>query len=385
MATGSRQKGAMRTASQSSGAVFAAVMLGLLTGENAKTLARGLVLLFDDAAQIDPYDVSVVSLFLLLIGAGGFAAGGAFAAQRQWIGVDRAVLAVVVAVSSAGAIALESNDRSLLGQPLYFLGWIVVMWLAPLLLLPNRDNTLQGWTRRACGLLAVAAPMTVVGLAVGFFFQEIVMRIGEVVLAGGDLDWGNSEAIWIARPQAVNAVCGAYVVVAFATVWWRGLGWTRKTAYIWTVGTMAFAAPYAGVWGFYFYAPGEWSAFWAFSTFPVAGGGAVLLAYMLARRVGLREVSVGWPVSKWFWVWLPLVLAVGCSVCAFLGLATIQDIGGRRLGVLVVAHALNGGVMGVSLYVTRWLFRLVPSAEVPRAFSESTTQSCRARISGRGE
>ena len=286
--------------------------------------------------------------------------------RRAWLTVEQVVLAVVVAVLSAIVTVFEfslpptSSRGAPLTQAVYFCGWFALLWLAPLLFLPNPEGG-AARIRRSCGILVVAVPMAVLGLLIGFLFQESTMWVGRTVFSWTSVDWSNSEDLWIARPQAVNAICGSYVVVAFASIWWRGLGWTRLRSYTWVLGSVAVATVYSGWWGWFFYKPKvatQLASAFSFGALPVAGAIAVVLAYAIARD-GSNDAAIGWPVSRRFWWWLPAAFASVLVVNAWVVLAPLDGVQGSQRVALVVAHAVNGAILGWSLLVTRFCFRWV--------------------------
>ena len=331
-------------------------LLGQLAGDKAVTIARVVLAIFA-REQLDlRHRVAEASLFVILVVTGVSAAVGLLAVRRRWVYAEAFLLAVFVGVFTAALVVVDyslpvatKNSDLLVGQPLYFLGWILGLWFLPSLALPNPDGTLEGRVLRGLGALAVVAPMTIIGLVTGF-----VAEIG----------WGSSEKFWIAKPLGINAICGSLVVVACANIWWRGLEWSARRSWAWTVGITVVASAYAGLWGLRLYEPNasaDWRHFLGFGALPVVGVAAVYLAYAMTRRVA-GAAAVGWPVSKWFWLLLPITFALTCSANAVVGLAPIEEYEGRRLVVLAWAHGINGAVMGVSLAATLGLFALIPES-----------------------
>ena len=109
----------------------------------------------------------------------------------------------------------------------------------------------------------------------------------------------------------------------------------------------------------------RWGFFFAFGTLPAAAAVAVLFAYVMTRQDDV-EVPIGWPVSTGFWWWLPIGLAISFAISAFFGLASVaEEITPKQCLVLVVAHGINGIVLGLSLRLMVLAFRLIPHGQVP--------------------
>ena len=179
------------------------------------------------------------------------------------------------------------------------------------------------------------------------------------------------QSFWMARPITINAIAAAYVVVAFSGIWWSSL-W-RSAAYvrIWAGVMSAFAIIYSGIYGWFFYAPEKsvvpWQGFLAFGTLPAAVALTVIAAYRLTRR-NRTDLAVGWPVSTWFWWLLPTGLAMSFALSAllvFVPLAQSKCATCNQMMVLVVAHGINGFVLGLTLRLMTWAFRLIPDANRP--------------------
>ena len=331
-------------------------LLGQLAGDKAVTVARVVLWWFAEEQLTARHRVAEASLFVILVVTGASAAVGLVAIRRKWVYAEAFLLSVFVGVFTAVLVIIDYSlpvathvSDLRVGQPLYFLGWVFGLWFLPSLVLPNPGGTLEGRVLRGFGALAVVAPMTIIGLATGFVLEA---------------RWGSSQGFWIAKPLGMNAICGSLVVVAFANIWWRGLEWSTRRSRAWPIGVTTLASAYSGLWGLYFYEPGapvEWRYFFGFCTLPVVGVLAVYVAYALTRREA-RMLAVGWPVSGWFWLLLPVTFASMCGVNAVVALACIEMYEGQQLVVLAWVHSISGVVMGVSLVATVGLFSLIPDS-----------------------
>ena len=174
------------------------------------------------------------------------------------------------------------------------------------------------------------------------------------------------QRFWVARPVTTNTIGGSFVVVAFATIWWRGVWATRAGARRWTLCTVALAAAYASVYGGFFCTEESFASVQcalAFGALPLVICAGVLVSYRLARR-NEEVASIGWPVSGLFWWLLPVSLAIGYGGIAILGFAPVAEYRAGSVGpawVLVLAHAFNGACFGVALQATKYAFRLMPN------------------------
>ena len=263
------------------------------------------------------------------------------------------------------ALTVEGKDDAFrISQALYYYGWCIGLWFLPALVLPNPGGTVEGKVLRGYGMLAVAGTMTIIGITGGLVIEGLVKTVGLHWFADWGLAWDNPEKLWVARPFGMNAVCGSLVVVATATMWWRGLRWPRRCAWIWTVGITATACVYAGLWGLAFYRGGDectgWCHFGEFGALPAIGVLAVALVYVASQQKG-DESSVGWEVTSGFWRLLPAVFAISCGLNAAVWLAPIEGYNGGERWVLASVHFVNGGFLGGSLLATVGLFRLIPA------------------------
>ena len=126
----------------------------------------------------------------------------------------------------------------------------------------------------------------------------------------------------------------------------------------------AFVIIYAFV-GMYMYADDRTAASLqyglAFGALPAGTVLTTLIAFGLARRNPREdEVAVGWPISTLFWWLLPLGLSISFALIALLGFGPIAQKKHDPVGLLVVAHGLNGVVLGFTLWLMPPIFRLIP-------------------------
>ena len=336
-------------------------LLAGIAGDNAVRIARAILLIIRPEWLDHQRRVMEVSLIVILVATALSVVIAAHAIRRRWVHVETFVVAAFVGVFTAFFVVIDYSVLIGPGQPLYFFGWVLGLWFFPALFLPNPDGTLGGQMGRAFGLFAVAAPMTVIGLATGVIVEQGVSALGQWTFPTHELYWSRIERFWIAKPVGVNAIGCTLAVVACANRWWPGLQWSKKRARTWTGAVTVAAAVYAGLWGPYLYGT---SGFWAivgFGALPVMGVTAVCLAYA-ATRERTRAAPVGWGVSKHFWWLLPTALLVAFALSAAFGLVRVEDDKGPRAAVLVLAHGLNGVVMGASLAATGSVFRLMPES-----------------------
>ena len=345
---------------------LAGLILGYMTGDYSATIAELIVrLLF----PYQDFRTTEIAVQLLLFLTGCWAAFGALAAKRGWLSTEHATIGVLAAlVSTISAIFVLVVQSIATGEPLlqiaYSIGWAVVLWFVPLAFLPNPLGLFSAFVRRALGVLTVAIPMTVVGVVVGFLVEQVVIRATSVSMSPlYFIVHGAPERFWIVRPQVGSPIVTSFVAVAFANVWWRGLGWTKRSSRKWGLSITALVTAYAGLGGLLLFGSpvtGNVGHVLGFAAFPAAAAVAVLAAYSLTR---VEEVgkTVGWPVSGLFWVILPFSFAATHAVLvAAMALLAHDRAEGNQLVMFVLAHAFNGGVIGVSVRTTCGLFRVIP-------------------------
>ncbi len=341
---------------------FAAALVGLIlgqvTGDKSITIAKAVLYLWNDGKSYERETVAEASLAVLFIFACVGIIFGAFATRRKWASFEQVVMSMVVVVIVAFFTIVDHSLPNAVGdsrlpfwETMYYLGWVITLWFLPVILLPNPDATFPGWVRRGGVVLAVSATMAGACWAVG----------GILELAAGYI-FNVSLSFWMARPVTINAICGAFVAVTFVGIWWRGLWWSAISPFIWLIGMTILVIAYTGVYGWFFYAPGKvappWQFFLTFSAFPTVVAATVLVAYKLTRRRDNVGFSVGWPVSRWFWRLLPVGFAFGFALIAWLGFASLAQ--HDETINLVIAHSLNGILLGLSLRVMELALRLIP-------------------------
>ena len=338
------------------GATLVSLVLGQFVGDKASTIAR--IVLELRGKPYGLHDVAGGSLYVILVFACVGAFGVALAARRMWANMEQVVTFTVVAVLVASLAIADYSLPEVTGRPvemqfwefIYYVGWIVGLWYLPLLCLPNTGSPFLVRLRRGASVLAVAATMTLLGLVVGGVLEHAVTWMGGHGWLGQDVPWQRPQIFWIARPHTINAIYGSLVVVAFLNVWWRELWPSGAHTYTWTLSVAVLAAAYSGLHG-YFYPFGGTPVekFAAFGLLPMAGVGAVLLAYRLGHQPG-AENGFGWPVRPKFWGVLCVALAVAMALSAWAGLANLdEDMTGTRLLVLIGLHWVNGLLMGCVL------------------------------------
>ena len=338
-------------------------VLAGLAGSHAVTVATAILSAIAPDWLDDESRVIEASLLVILVVTALSVVVAAHAIRRRWVHVDTFVAASCLGVVAAFFDVIRHSVLNGPGQPLYFFGWTLGLWFLPALFLPNPNGTLEERIERAFGLLAVAAPMTVIGLVTGLIVQEGAFALVNWMLPSHELYRGGVEKFWIAKPVGVNAVGCALAVVACANLWWPGLRWSAARARVWTLVVTGTAAAYAGLWGPCIYRPdgSRWVEFVGFGLLPIVVVVALCGAYAATRR-GMEEVAVGWAVSRHFWWMLPTVFLFAFGVNAALGLAPIEEYVGIRRAVLMLVHGLNGAVMGANLWATASVFRLVPES-----------------------
>ena len=348
------------------------LVLGQVVGNNSVTIAKAFVIWRDQ-----PYTrewVANVSLQVIFVLATLGASFGAFAVRRKWASFEQVVTSVAIAVVVALFAIVDHSLPTVKGdeqlpfeETAYYLGWVVALWFVPFVALPSPDGSFSGWLRRGGGLLIVSATMTLACFVEGAVLELAGRRILE---AGRWLEGGSylndPLRFWMARPVTVNAICGTFIVVTFSGIWWRGLWRTVPFAHIWTVIVSTFSIAYTGLYGWFFYAPGKsgapWQFFLAFGALPATVTLTVLVAYGLTRRDNMK-IPVGWPVSKWFWWLLPAGLGINFGLSALFGFAPLAKLDGaaaNQVIVLVVAHGINGFLLGLTLRLMVWVCWLIP-------------------------
>lgn len=353
-------------------AALVGLVLGLLVGSHSVTFAKVWWFLYDENKYTSER-VAESSLHVIYIIASVGACFGAWAVKRGWTNFEQVVTSVAVAVVVAGLSIVDhslppvvhAGTRLEFGETTYYLGWVLGLWLVPFVLLPRRNPGDAGWFHRSGGFLCVTVAMGTVGLLVGLLVETLATVSNEAVEQWlGQSYIADVQRFWVARPITTNTICGSFVVVAFASIWLRGVWPTRAGARWWTLFTIALTAAYASVYGGLYCADEPAASVrcaLAFGALPLVIGAGVLVSYGLARR-NEEVASIGWPVSELFWWLLPVSLAIGYGGIAILGLAPVAEYRAGSDGpiwVLVLAHAFNGASFGVALRATTYAFGLM--------------------------
>ena len=340
-------------------AAFVGLILGDIATNKSVTIAKGILCLKKSGCSYNMVQVANLALTAITALICLALIFGAFAAKRKWVSYEQVALSLIAALVIAFFTILDLSlpgysDSGLLSleNKLYYLVWAVVIWVVPVIPLHLLQTPTRQYTqtmRRGISLCALSASMAVVCGLTGYLLMEL-MTIAKL-----------EHNQWIVRPSTVNTILGAYVVVASASVWWRDL-WTldRLARILWVIGFVAFAFLYAGYFGVAFHgnendAP-QWRPFVVLGAFPVVSVAVVVLIYRMTRRSG-DGCMVSWSVSSSYWSLMPTSLAVGFGIIAWLGLSHLVSPGQYLL--FIVAHALNGFVLGLSLKLVqpalRWL------------------------------
>lgn len=348
---------------------FTAAVVGLLVGQlvasNSATLARVWWYLYDESRYTSDR-VAELSLYVIYVVASAGACLGAWAVKRGWATLEQVVTSLAVAALSVGLSIVDHSmpppkqgDTLPFGETSYYLGWLLGLWFLPFVLLVGRNGEAAGWLNRAGGLLCTSVFMGMVGMVVGLSVEAIVSVLGESYIK-------DAQQFWVARPATINTIGGSYVVVAFASIWWRRLWATAGVARTWTVCAVVGASAYAGLYGWLYCENGLPAGIWcalSFSMLPTVTGAGVLGSYLVSRRSN-EDVAVGWPVTRRFWWLLPVSLTIGFASVALFGFGPLVECCGVQDApnwVLVSAHALNGGSFGAALGATTYVFRLIRS------------------------
>ena len=293
---------------------------------------------------------------------------GAFAAKRRWVSSEQVVFSLIVAIFVASLVVVDhklqvenGNGQFRFTEKLYYFGWIIGLWVSPLVLLPRPDAVSQRGIRSVGGLLYVSVGMCLAGFVAGFLVEGIAHVMDKIFPPLME----DSQAFWIVRPITINAIGCAYAVVAFSGIWWRGFWRSATYSRIWSAGMITFAIIYSGIYGSHFYANDHRTdaleSFLAFGALPAAVALIVLTAYRLTRQE-CTDIAMGWPVSRWFWWLLPTGFAVALALIACFGLAPPGD-NGEEIIVIVVAHATNGVFLGLTFRLMPCIFKLISDGQ----------------------
>ncbi len=153
---------------------------------------------------------------------------------------------------------------------------------------------------------------------------------------------------WVAHPIGINAIAAAYLPVPFAPLWWPELDWSRRRVWGWTTAATLLAAIYAGLFGLFFHKSCDplWQKAVAFALLPVAASCSVYATYALTHRRDHSSHS-RYTTPRRFCLLLPPVLATFSALTALTALAPLSEADGAPRLLFVMAHALNGLVVGM--------------------------------------
>lgn len=346
-------------------ATLGGIVLGQLAGDKSVTLARVFRWILDKPPN--EHTIAEIALGLILIVAGGLipALGwltmrlGLVTKREVMLSIAAAMVALTFAVIEYSLPAVRPGGNVNL-QPLYFLGWIALLWFAPVVLLTKPAEYAE-WSWR---LITVAAPAAILGFLAGLVVDYGVRFLGWAILPDGNLLWRDAGEFWIARPAGINAVASSFIVVAFPSIWWRDIKWSTGTQWRHVLIVTIVVAVYAGLFGWGFHDEGhEVRRFLGFGLMPVGGISAMGLVIVMRRGTIRRLSTTNSAVSdRRFWCLLSICFAVCLSLVAFIGLAPLQGSGGARLLVLMTAHGVNGLILGGVLWATAWYsYRSMPA------------------------
>lgn len=331
-------------------AAFIGFLLGEIAIQKSETIARAVLnLAGDSCCDI----VKTANLSLTIIGIFFFLhiSVGAFCGRKGWIRYKDIMLSLLVSLTFAFFIILDyglpgSNGPCLpFKEKFYYVVWALVLMVVPfIILLPWR--ALIPLIPRGITLSAMSAAMALICGSMGFLVQEM-MKLANVL-----------PDKWVVWPSMLNAILGAYLVVAFVDVWWREfLNWRSFARWSWMIGYVAFSFLYLGWFGFRFYAENEvdqWKSFFVFGAFPLVACASVIPMYTLANSDSNR-----WPACSILGWLLPVILAFGFGIIAWFGLPKISHSASVEW-TLMVAHGANGLLLGLSILcfqpVLKYLF-----------------------------
>lgn len=352
-------------------AIIVGLVLGHFAGASSPTLAK-LSLLINGEEGYSPGRLAEASLHMILFVTAGIVCIGVVAAFRDIVKFQdvltaafSATLFAFVAILDYGLPGPNGSVQLPLREPAYYFGWVAALWVPPFFFLPTRDKQFRARVQQGCEVLLMTTAMTIAGILVGLLLEEMSGLLLAELHRWTDREIvTNTRYFWIALPATLNAVVGAYAGVAFLNLWWPGRWRSSWSAWLWTLGVSAFALPYAGLYGLAILENGahasEWNKFSAFGGVSLAALVAVLTAYHLTRLVAGVPSSQVSGSSAFGWL-LAGSLSIGFGLTAWLGLAPLAELESsatEELTALVVAHGVNGAVLGATLFLVLKLVRL---------------------------
>ena len=235
-------------------AALGGIVLGQLASDKAVTFAR--VVRWIWSRPPNENTIAQIELILIVIFAGGLIPLLGWVAMRLGVVTKRevmlamaaAMVSLIFAVIEYSLPAVQPGGISPTLQPLYFLGWVVLLWFAPVLLLA-KPGEYGEWSWR---LITLAAPATVVGFVAGSLVDYGVRVMGGNVLPHCGFLWRDPGEFWIARPIGINAFVSPFLVVAFPSMWWRDVRWSIGVSWSRLLVVTIVIASYAGLFGLVF-------------------------------------------------------------------------------------------------------------------------------------
>jgi hypothetical protein len=354
------------------GATIVGLIFGQLASGQSETVAK-LILFFWHGMAADPFYKHSVFETQLVVLFGFTMIGGAFGvwmAVRGWAKFDDVVwgiaAAVLVALFSIIDVILPETVPGAGGvheefKNLYYVAWAVVLLIVPLFILPRGAARFDALIRMRAAFLAVVVSIAFIGFVAG-----AVLRLVPIL---------DDFTKWILSPATLDPIAGAFVAVAFAPWWSRriGGGLDRAQRRVWVGAFGAFAVIWTGFYGAFIYGAVDTSIapipgyqfpragfFVAFAAYAVVVTAAAAVAFManatrpFPRGLVLAVIcGAGFALVTWVLV-VPLLARINASVAA-------------QPGALVLAHGLNGVILGCILSLPPWIAARLNPEPVPPA------------------
>ena len=357
-------------------------LFGGITGYMSGPIAKLTAFFLKDEGyplwQLTELTLVVIVLFTCII-----AFLGVYTTKRGWTNEEQIVLSVVSSLLIAFITIIEQSlpeskgngDLLRFYKQLHSIGWLFVFWLIPIVILPTPDGSLSTKIRLGVRLIALSAAMAficgIVGAGLTQILRDAIRNADylEMIRYSSDCNICRDPLMfWMIRPVSFDPLWGIFFVVAFLPIWRRDLWQHVKMSLArvwWVVIAIVFAMLYSGIYGWKLYPSkdgwaenlmasnliSEWDFFFAFGAFPATGAIVVLFCCWLSRQKE-SENNMDWPVSNRFWWLLPVGFAVGFAATAKLFIAPIIDYDGAsvcQINFLIISHAVNGVVLGLTL------------------------------------
>ena len=363
------------------------LVIGYIGGEKLPIAARLFLHVWNAGDSYPAWRDTEASLVMLFVLSFTGIVLGAFLAKRGWVTDTQIIVAIVTATLSAVFIMLEDsvlNRSSLpLNRMIYFLGWPTLMYFLSPVLIPR--TSMDERVTSAARLISVSTLVAVSCWATGAILVELfriwpIVLIHDIVMAGGTANLADSRKFWTINPSGFNAVCGAYVVVAFVPLWWRRIWWRISATVkgIWIICYSLASIAYGGLYGKQFYVSNAWARalvgdsstisdwrfFFVFAAYAVVPLVSMFLCFLFTRqKIRCGQEQDGWPVSRRFWWFLPVSIGVGFAIVVLIFVVPLL----RNTGVtslaqvvfLMSAHVINGIVLGFTLRLFDTGIRLI--------------------------